>query len=149
MKCIFGFFQSKIHTYWLLKKKTHEPSLENTVIKDFLQLNLILSDTLEGWIIYCVLKLDCKNAKSYYVSYPFDFLRHALTLKILMDKDSFCFVFIALICIAILKLVDMICDQRTSWQPYLLFANLEHARLCGLKLKSQILKSKNSQNCFK
>ena len=98
----------------LLKKKTHEPSLENTVIKDFLQLNLILSDTLEGWIIYCVLKLDSKNAKSDYVSYPFDFLRHALTMKILMDKDSFCFVFIALICIAILKLVDMICDQRTS-----------------------------------
>ena len=87
---------------------------ENTVIKDFLQLNLTLSDTLEGWIIYSVLKLDSKNAKSDYVSYPFDFLRHALTLKILMDKDSFCFVFIALICIAILKLVDMICDQRTS-----------------------------------
>ena len=44
-----------------------------------------------------------------------------------------------------LKLVDMICNQRTSWQPYLLFANLEHARLCSLKLKSQILKPTNLQ----
>ena len=68
-----------------------------------------------------------------------------------MDKDCFCFVFIALICNKnktktifihqISKLVDMICNQRTSCQPYLLFANLEHARLCSLKLKSQILKS--------